>query len=232
MSDTTEELQQEIERLKAEAERLKAEAQRRDEQIRQDMAEAEKRRDELHAHWRERMQTTNERWQAEIDAKRERLDEILATDQGRAWSEVHDMTRQVETWKTQAERAEERARQAEADKAEALASVNGGENIHPEDPRVLHIWEKAHRIASAGGFCSEYDRIAEALGVPDMEMDYCGSVEVSFSGTVSIPVSGRASRREIAEGDIDPDFDLSEIVENIDTYNLDYSVESVEIEAD
>jgi hypothetical protein len=65
-----------------------------------------------------------------------------------------------------------------------------------------------------------------------MELDYSGSIEVSFSGTVTIPISGTASRRAIAEGDIEPDFDLSEIVENIDTYNLDYSVESVEIEAD
>jgi hypothetical protein len=225
MSDTTEELQQEIARLKAEAER-------RDEAIREEMANAEARVDEMRKSYREQINTQTERWQADVNAKRERINEILETDQGQAWTEVEHMKRQVEAWQAQAERAEARATQAEADKAEALASVAGGDNIHPEDPRVLHIWEKAHRIASGAGFCSEYDRIAEALGVPDLEQDYSGTVEVSFSGTVTVPVSGRASRREIAEGDIEPDFDTSEIIENIDTYNLDWSIEGYEIEPD
>ena len=201
-----------IQELENEIERLKAEADRRDEATREEIANAEKRTEELREAYRERFATNSERWQAEVNAKQERIDTILATEQGQAWTEVQHMTRQVEAWKAQAERADERTTRAEAEKAEALASVAGGDNIHPEDPRVLHIWEKAHRIASGAGFCSEYDRIAEALGVPDLEQDYEGYAEVHFSGTVSVPISGRATRREIAEGEVHADLDRSDII--------------------
>ncbi len=188
-----------IQELENEIERLKAEADRRDEATREEIANAEKRTEELREAYRERFATTTERWQAEVNAKQERIDTILATEQGQAWTEVQHMTRQVEAWKAQAERADERTTRAEAEKAEALASVAGGDNIHPEDPRVLHIWEKAHRIA-------------EALGVPDLEQDYEGYAEVHFSGTVSVPISGRATRREIAEGEVHADLDRSDII--------------------
>ena len=223
-------MSEQIEILQNEIERLKAEAARRDEAMREEMANAEARRDELMTAHRERTQANTERWQAEVNAKQERLDAILATDQGEAWKEVEHMKRQVEAWRAQAERAEERATKAETDKAELRASVQGGENIHPDDPRVLHIWEKAHRIASAAGFCSEYDRIAEGLGIPDLEQDYEGYAEVHFSGTVSVPISGRASRQEIAEGEVHADLDRSDIIEAIDTYDIDFSIETIEIE--
>lgn len=221
-----------IEQLRQEIERLKAEAERRDEAIRQELANAEASKDELRQSYREQIQAQLERWQAEVTRRQDRLDEILATEQGQAWTEVTHLRRQVEAWKEQAERAEERTRQAEADKAEALASVAGSDNIHPEDPRVLHIWEKAHRIATSAGFCSEYDRIAEALGVPDLEQDYSGTAEVRFRGTVNVPISGRASRREIADGDVSPDLDTGEILENLDTYDIDWEIEGYEIEPD
>jgi hypothetical protein len=219
-----------IEELENQIERLKAEAERRDEAMRQEIANAERRTDEVREAYRERYATNTERWQAEVNAKQERLDALLATDQGEAYAEIEQMKRQVEAWKAQAERAEERTTRAEADKAEALASVAGGDNIHPDDPRVLHIWEKAHRIATGAGFCSEYDRIAEALGVPDLEQDYEGYAEVHFSGTVSVPISGRASRREIADGEVHADLDRSDIIEAIDTYDMDFSIETIEIE--
>ena len=223
MSETIEALQNEIDRLRAEGER-------RDETMREEIANAEKRTEELREAYRERFATNSERWQAEVNAKQERLDAILATDQGEAYKEIEHMKRQVEAWQAQAERAEERTTRAEAEKAEALASVAGGDNIHPEDPRVLHIWEKAHRIASGAGFCSEYDRIAEALGVPDLEQEYEGYAEVHFSGTVSVPISGRATRREIADGEVHADLDRSDIIEAIDTYDVDFSIETIEIE--
>lgn len=219
-----------IEALQNEIERLKAEADRRDEATREEIANAERRTEELRESYRERFSTNNDRWQAEVNAKQERLDAILATDQGEAYKEIEDMKRQVETWRAMSERAEARATQAEADKAQALASVAGGDNIHPEDPRVMHIWEKAHRIATGAGFCSEYDRIAEALGVPDLEQEYEGYAEVSFSGTVSVPISGTASRREIAEGEVNPDLDRSDIINAIDTYDVEFSIETIEIE--
>lgn len=158
-----------------------------------------------------------------------RVAELTDTPQGEA-------VLRMESAEAKAERAQEmvnqyrgRVQQAESDKARALASVEGHDDIHPEDPRVMHIWKKAHRIATSEGFCQEYDKIADGLGIPDIEQEYEGEVTINFSGTVTVPVSGTANRREIADGDIEPNIDTSDIIENIDTYELDWSIESYDI---
>jgi hypothetical protein len=132
---------------------------------------------------------------------------------------------QTERWRGLAE-------QANSDRDKALASVEGGEDIHPSDPRVMHIWRKASRIATTQGFCAEYDRIAEALGIPDIEIAYTGYISVSYSGTVSVPVSGTADRSDIANGNVDFDIDKDDILENLDSYSFSWEVEEVEIEAE
>ncbi len=40
------------------------------------------------------------------------------------------------------------------------------EEVPPNDSRVRHIWVAAARAADEENFCGEYDRLAEALGVP------------------------------------------------------------------
>lgn len=167
-----------------------------------------------------------------IDRYQARISELTSVEQGEA-------ILRMEQAEAKAERAQEmisdyrgRAQQAESDKARALASVEGHADIHPEDPRVLHIWKKAHRIASSEGFCTEYDKIADALGIPDIEQEYSGEVTVVFNGTVTIPVSGFASRADIANGDIEPDIDTSDILENVDSYNVEWTIESYDITAE
>jgi hypothetical protein len=196
---------------------------------REQAEEAEASRSRVMEAHNERMNALRERWQADADEKQARIDAILETDQGKAYAEVQDMKRQVERFEVLAERYKERATQAEEEKARALASVEGGP-IHPDDPRVQHIWEKAYRIATNAGFCQEFDRIAEALGIPAQEVDYEGYVTVTYSGTVSLPISGRALRSEIEDGEIvHSNIDSSDIVGAIDSYDIEWTIEEIEV---
>ena len=226
---TPEEIEQ---ALRAEVERLTNEIQQSREVAREEAERAEARRNDLRANYDERLTTQRERLYAELQAKQDRLDEVLATDQGTAYAEVEDMKRRVAGAEERATRAEGRAQQAESDRDRALASVSGGEDINPADPRVAHIWQKASRIATANQFCSEYDRLAEALGLPNIEFDYTGTVSVRFSGYVNVPVSGTATRREIADHEIEPDISTGDILENLEHAHIDWEIDEIEVEAD
>jgi hypothetical protein len=109
--------------------------------------------------------------------------------------------------------------------------VNGSPDIEPKDPRVAHIWRKAARIATAAGFCTEYDRIADALGLPEVEFDYSGYVSVRVSAYVSVPVSGTATRQEIADGEVDWSIDNDDIVSELDGDSIEWEVDEVDISA-
>jgi multidrug efflux pump subunit AcrA (membrane-fusion protein) len=193
---------------------------------------AQARLDEQRNHYDERLITQRDRWHAEVQAKQERIEALLETDQGKAWAEVEEMKRQVTRAEEFAERYRGRMTQAESDRDRALASVAGGEDIHPADPRVAHIWRKASRLASANQFCSEYDKIAEALGLPEIEFDYSGTVSVRVSGYVNVPVSGRATRQEIADHEIEPDISTDDILANLEHHSIDWEIDEIEVEAD
>lgn len=184
----------------------------------------------IEAH-RERMDTRLERWQAQVNEQQERIDALLATDQGKAWAEVEDMKRQMARTEERATRADGRAIQAESDRDRALASVADGENIHPADPRVAHIWRKASRIATTKGYCSEYDHIADALGLPELEFAYEGSVTVNITAWVTVPVSGTATRQQIADGEVDYDIDESVILDSLESDTISWEIDQIEIEA-
>jgi ElaB/YqjD/DUF883 family membrane-anchored ribosome-binding protein len=97
---------------------------------------------------------------------------------------------------------------------------------HPRDPRFSEVWERATKLAVDNSLCSEYDSIAEMFDIPtDQEFDYEGTVDVEFNGTASIAVSGRATRQQIADGDIAyGNIDTSDVLENADYYGTDFSV--------
>ncbi len=218
--------------LKAEVERLAQELEQSREVAREEAERAENRRNELRVYWEERMNTQRDRYHAEIQAKQERIDALLATEQGQAYIDIEDMKRQVERATIQVERALERAKNAEAEKDRAWASVNGSPDIDAKDPRVAHIWRKAARIATGAGFCTEYDRIADALGIPEVEFDYSGYVSVRVSAYVSVPVSGTATRQEIADGDVDWSIDNDDIVSELDGDSIEWEVDEVDISAE
>lgn len=213
-------------------ESLRRELEQSREVAREEAQRAEARRAELRTEWETRWATQRDRYNAEITSKQERIDEILATDQGKAYADIEDMKRQVTRAEERATRAEGRAQQAESDKARALASVEGGPNIHPHDPRVQHIWIEAARIATRHQFCSEFDKIAEALGLPEIEMDYSGTAGVSITAYVNIPISGTATRRQIADGEVDPEIDTDAILENLDRGSISWDIDEIEVEPD
>jgi hypothetical protein len=217
--------------LRAEVTRLANELEQSREVAREEAERAENRRIELKDYFEERMSAQRDRFIGEVQAKQERIDAMMETDQGKAYAEVEDMKRQVERASAQVERALERAKHAEAEKERAWESVNGSLDIDPKDPRVAHIWRKAARIATGAGFCTEYDRIADALGLPEVEFDYSGYVSVRVTAYVSVPVSGTATRQEIADGEVDWSIDNDDIVSELDGDSIEWEVDEVEISA-
>lgn len=220
-----------VQALQTTVNRLTTELEQSREVAREEAERAETRRTELKEYFEERMTTQRERYGAELTTKQERIDAILATDQGTAYIEVEAMKREVERIKSQAERALERMKEAEASQERAWASVNGSPNIEAKDPRVAHIWRKAARIATSAGFCTEYDRIADALGLPEVEFDYEGSVSVRVSAYVTVPVSGTATRSEIADGEVDWSISNDDIVSELDGDMIEWEVDEVDISA-
>jgi hypothetical protein len=221
-----------VEALQITVNRLTEELQQSRDVAQREAERAETERAELIQVHRERMETRLERWQADANDKQARIDALLETDQGKAYAEVEDMKRQVERATAQVERALERAKQAEEEKHRAWNSVHGSPDIDPRDPRVAHIWRKASRIATSAGFCTEYDRIADALGLPEVEFDYYGTVSVRMSAYVSVPVSGTATRAQIADSEVDWEIDNDAILENLSSHAIEWEVDEVEIEAD
>ena len=218
--------------LRAEVTRLANELEQSRQVAREEAERAENRRVELKNHFEERMSAQRDRFIGDVQAKQERIDAMLETDQGKAYADVEDMKRQVERTTVRFDRALEQVREAEASAERAWASVNGSPDIDPKDPRVAHIWRKASRIATGAGFCTEYDRIADALGLPEVEFDYSGYVAVRVSAYVNVPVSGTATRREIADGEVDWNIDTDDIVSELNSDTIEWDVDEVNIEAD
>lgn len=115
--------------------------------------------------------------------------------------------------------------------------------IDGDDARLSDFWEKARRIAEHAGFCSEYDKIAIAMGGPARMLHWSGVVNVSVTVTVPVPVSGTATPDEIENHTMDysvDDYDafdaLTDAIESmtrhdIDSHEMDaYSLEVTETE--
>ncbi len=102
---------------------------------------------------------------------------------------------------------------------------------HPRDPRFSEVWEKATRLAQEKDLCSEYDSIAREFDIPtDHQFSYEGYVTVRYSGYASIPVNGTATRAEIQDGDVAyGNIDGSDILEHIDSYDLEFEVDETDI---
>jgi hypothetical protein len=59
------------------------------------------------------------------------------------------------------------------------------------DSRLSDAWERAGEIATEEGFCAEYDRMCERIGIPGRERDW--SVPVDVSMTFNVIVRGRSA---------------------------------------
>ena len=122
---------------------------------------------------------------------------------------------------------------------EANSRVEWLENadIEPNDPRVQPTWRKARRIADNAGFCEEFDKIAEGLGIPQREYEWHAMREHSVTLRVPLPVSGIATAQEVRNGDYEEadlpdDYDtadaLKDFVERHDARDLSYLIQRAE----
>jgi len=102
---------------------------------------------------------------------------------------------------------------------------------HPQDPRFSEVWERATKLAQQHDLCEEYDTIAGELDIPtDHIVEYEGHVDVTFTGYASIPVSGRATRAEIRDGDVAyGQVDTDEVLEHVDRYNVSFEIDETHI---
>lgn len=71
----------------------------------------------------------------------------------------------------------------------------GEEFIGPDHPGLQWLWEDAAQVADRYGHCSEYDKIADNLGIPGRKRKYNVKVPLTgegVSGTVIISVEARS----------------------------------------
>jgi hypothetical protein len=132
-----------------------------------------------------------------------------------------------------------------------IASLEGG-RIDVNDPRIAHHWRKASRIASGAGFCSEYERVAESIGLEPVEHRFSGTATLAVTVHVPIDVVGNAYRSDITNGEIDTanidttidreavanaliehmaNSDVNSVLWSVDDYSI-YNVEDVAIDDD
>jgi len=182
-----------------------------------------------HEQYVDRMRNSN---QERYQEQQEIVNAMRNTDQGQARIDLDHANKRVEGYALQVNEYRGRMEQAENEKRRALASAEGGP-IHPEDARVMHIWEKASRQ----GYCSEYETIAEALGIPSVAIEWSGVAEVEVTMRISVASSGEADRADIASNEVDFGIDNETVIEAIkhqidelSHYDFEWEMGSMEIE--
>jgi len=186
-----------------------------------------------HEQYVDRMRNSH---QERYQEQQEIINTIRATDAGQARIDLDHANKRVEGYALQVNEYRGRMEQAENEKRRALASAEGGP-IHPEDHRVMHIWEKASRIAHSQGYCNEYETIAEALGIPSVAIEWSGVAEVEVTMRISVASSGEADRADIASNEVDFGLDNETVIEAIKNqidelshYDFEWEMGSMEIE--
>lgn len=121
------------------------------------------------------------------------------------------------------------AREELAAKDQIIAQLRTEEITDGADPRLIPFWEKASRIADHAGFCSEYDRMAEAMNGLRRERDYEVATLVSITVRISNTVTSRDS--DGAMGIAEDMIDRSAILEYISAYGFDdWSIDESDVE--
>ena len=88
-----------------------------------------------------------------------------------------------------------------------------------DDTRLETFWEKAGRIADHANFCTEYDRLAEAMGGPRRERDY--EVDVYVTITLRMTQDVRSTSDEDAQDAVHDLLSSDDIIEHVRANGLD-----------
>ena len=97
---------------------------------------------------------------------------------------------------------------ARADLVTANSAIDDG-----SDPRLIPFWEKARRISTHAGFCSEYDKIASALGGPQRRLAWDGVANVTATISLQIPISGIDTYSDVQDGEVTYEIDAGDVAE-------------------
>lgn len=83
-----------------------------------------------------------------------------------------------------------------APKPRKLGEKPEGDHIDVDDPRIAWIWEDAGRLATQKQYCSQYDTLTNALGIPGRERSF--KVSATVAG-LTVSTSVKARSRKLAE---------------------------------
>lgn len=109
------------------------------------------------------------------------------------------------------------------DRLRTELDVARGEQITDgSDERLAAFWNRAERIATAAGFCEEYDRIAEGLNGPRRERDWEVRLEVTVTLTTYQTITARDLDTAIEEAE--QNLSLGVIVDEIRAQEPAYTV--------
>jgi hypothetical protein len=164
---------------------------------------------------------------------------------------VEEQRATISNMETETARVAERYSAHLSDLRSRIASLEN-ERIDVNDARIAHHWRKASRIASNAGFCSEYERVAESIGLEPVEHRFTATATLAVMVHVPIDVVGNAHRSDITSGEIDADnidttidreavatvliehlanSDVNSVLWSVDDYSI-YSVDDVAIDDD
>ncbi|WP_299091692.1 hypothetical protein [uncultured Microbacterium sp.] len=94
------------------------------------------------------------------------------------------------------------------------------------DDRLAAIWEKGEQIANDEGFCSEYDRLVEAIGGTPRERDFRVTLSVTLTQRVTVSVTARTS--DEAEDLATEAYTVEDVIESLRSDN--YVADSIDAE--
>ncbi|WP_242085823.1 hypothetical protein [Microbacterium lacticum] len=97
----------------------------------------------------------------------------------------------------------------------------------PTDDRLTAIWERGEQIANDENFCSEYDRLVEAIGGTPRERDFRVTLSVTLTQRVSVTVTARTSAE--AEDLAIETYTVEDVIESLREDN--YVADSIDAEA-
>ncbi|MGG1910545.1 hypothetical protein AB1285_27350, partial [Microbacterium sp. NRRL B-14842] len=94
------------------------------------------------------------------------------------------------------------------------------------DDRLAAIWEKGEQIANDEGFCSEYDRLVEAIGGTPRERDF--RVTLSVTLTSALPSRSPPARRTKRKTSRSRRITVEDVIESLRSDN--YVADSIDAE--
>jgi len=88
-----------------------------------------------------------------------------------------------------------------APKPRRLGDVpDDGISIGPDDPRIAWLWKDAEKLATAKGYCSQYDVLTGVLNIPGRARTF--KVTVTLAKGITTTISNKAHSKAEAEENV------------------------------